>query len=125
MPKLFGVDIQSLVAKNIGPGVFPITLIQVTKGVRTPGSLTRGTNSTEVPVTGKGFEDSYSDHHISNTSTKESDRKITLIWGTFPSGTAAPKNGDKVVSDGVTYLIAKDGVTRDPASATFTCHCVK
>lgn len=125
MPKLFGTDIKSIVAKNVGKGLPLVTFTSVVPGTRTPGSLTAGTQPVETDYEGRGMVGTYSDHHVANTSVKASDRKILLIWGTFLSSAPDPKPGDKILAEGITYVIVKDGVSRDPASATFTCQCRK
>ena len=119
MPSLFGIDIQGIVASEIGPGVLDATLVVVTPGTRTPGNLSGGVNPTETNRTGKGFIDNYDDNAIDGTMVQMGDRKIVLITGTFGTPEIAPKRGDKITIEGTTYNVVR--TKRDPAAATFTC----
>lgn len=118
MPKLFGVDIATILAKELGPGLLPVTLIVVTAGVR-GSDLSAGTNPSSKSINGKGFIESYEDSDIDGTLIQSGDRKITLIANTF-EGYPVPVQGNKITIEGSTYLITKP-VKRDPAAATYTC----
>lgn len=113
---LFGAKISKEILKAIGPGVLPATLIKVTSGTRTPGSLTDGTNPTSVSYSGRGFVDDYNLEQKSNTLVQEGDRMVVLIGDSF---SVTPETSDKITIEGSTYVIVS--VMRDPDAATYTC----
>lgn len=102
-------------------GVKAATLIKVTPGTRTPGSLSSGTNPTETSYQCSGFVESYSTFAIANSLAGASDRKISLFAATIPGG-VVPDSGDKIIIDGTTYRV-QDITGRDPAGALFECRC--
>jgi fructose-1-phosphate kinase PfkB-like protein len=120
MPDIFGEDIAGKIYQGLKGKVFDITLTKVEPGTRTPGSLTGGTNPVETAHTVKGFVDHYQDRHIDGTLIQRGDRKIIILGGSLPSG-VVPEPSDKLTAEGETRAIVEDGVTRDPAGATYTC----
>lgn len=123
---LFGVDISGIVASSMGSGLPVITLRKKTPGTRTDGSLTAGTNPKTTTATARGFVDTYKDSQVNGTTIKRGDRYATILGDTI-SPAIIPEPGDEIVaanSLGVseTFKIVEDGVTRDPAAATYTCH---
>lgn len=119
MSELFGVDVSGLIAEHVGPGVFDATLIKITRGARVSGKLTQGVPKTRTSSSGKGFVETYDDRFIDGTLIKSSDRKITLIADTFPSG-IVPNLKDEITIQGLTYTIVGD-IKSDPANATYEC----
>lgn len=120
--KLFGVNISGIIAKAIGPGVLAATLIKVTPGTRTTGSLGSGTNPTEVSYTCRGFIDTQAQRNVDGTLAADGTKRIVLIGDTISGGTVAPALGDKITIEGATYRIPEDGkIDRDPAAATYSC----
>lgn len=116
MPKLFGVDIQGLVAKNLGPGLLVATLSKVTGQTRTDG--TGGLQPTTDDYNCKGFISDYNDYQLNGTLILTGDRQVLLLGGTLPNN-IVPKSGDKVTIESLQYNIIR--VKRDPAAATYTC----
>lgn len=123
--KLFGTNIKKIVSKSVGSGLPKVTLTSVINNTRVAGKLTQGLQPSETQYVGRGVVSKYSDQHVASTSVLASDRKILLIWGSFPEGSPKPKPGDKITAEAVTYRIVSNGVSRDPAEATFTCQCRK
>ena len=121
--KLFGVDIAGLIKKNVGPGVLPATLVKVTPGTRTPGSLTGGTNPTTTDYPCRGFIDSQRVAFANGTTVKAGNKVVVLIGDTIDSGSGvAPAPGDRIMIEGTTYVIPEGGtIDRDPAAATYAC----
>lgn len=120
--KLFGVDISGLVNKHVAPGLLDATLIKVTPGTRTPGSLIDGTNPTETSYACKGFIDKQRRKNVQGSLSSDGTKRIVLIGDSISSGTVAPDLGDKITIEGTTYRIPDDGeIDRDPAAATYTC----
>ena len=117
MVKLFGVDIASEIAKNMGAGLLPATLIVVTTGTRTSGSLTSGKNPSEKTFSCRGIIEDYKETQFNDTSVLRGDRKVLLLGGTLQAG-IVPKLGDKVKIEGFTFNVVN--VNRDPASATYS-----
>ena len=118
--KLFGINISKLIKDNIGPGVLDATLTVVTPGTRTPGSLTGGTNPTEVPYACKGFIDSKELRNRAGQLISDGTEKILLIGDTINGGATAPTVNDRITIESTIYLVVGP-VDRDPAAATYTC----
>lgn len=122
MPDLFGLDIAGMVNDAIvGAGGLPaLTLIKVTPGTRTSGNLTGGTNPTEVPHAGNGFEAPLSSLRP-DTVAAEATGVVVILGASLPSG-IEPKATDKVAFEGAASRIVR--VERDPAAATYICQIV-
>lgn len=118
MVKLFGVNIAKEIAKAMGGGMPKISLIKVTPGERTSGSLSDGNNPTTKTYTGRGIVDDYEDSAYANTEIERGDRRLLILGATLPAG-IFPENGDRAIAEGTTLNIIK--VKRDPAAATYTC----
>lgn len=118
--KLFGVDISGLIHRNMSAGLVPITLKQTTPGTRS------ATNPTAAPApktsthSARGFQDAYTDSQIDGTLIERGDRRILLI-GDSITPAAVPQPGDEITIQGETLTIVANGVSRDPAAATYTC----
>ena len=118
LPNIFGVDIAGIVNSTLGPLVFNQTLIKVT-------SVTDPTNQTneiqtEVSHSCKGFVDEFDDMTIRGTPVKVTGRKIIILGASLPDN-IVPIPGDKITAEGITSTIVGEGVSRDPAGATFEC----
>jgi len=121
MPKLFGIDIAGIVNANISPGLLDAQLVRITKGTRTTGSLSAGSNPTEQTVNCKGFISEYDDRRIDGTIVKAGDREVTLIGRSLSSSdSVVPNINDKIKIEGQTFKIVNP-VKRDPAAATYIC----
>lgn len=118
--RLFGINISGIINKEVGPGVLAATLIKVVAGSRTPGSLTSGTNPTEIPYGCRGFIDSQSLRNQDGSLVDDGSRRIVLIGDSIASA-QVPEVGDKITIESRTYRIAT--LDRDPAAATYTCMC--
>lgn len=118
MPNLFGIDIAGIIGENLGPGLLAATLIKVTQGTRTGGSLTAGMNPTTASYAARGILSDYEDRQINGTLIVQGDKQVLLLGSTIASS-QIPVAGDKVTIEGRTYNIIK--VTRDPAAATYLC----
>lgn len=123
-------DVAKLLAKNLAKygkpiGVKPCTLIKVTPGTRTGGSLSGGTNPTPASYAASGMIESYSQYQIANSLVTVGDRKISILGGSLPMGIVpAPDDQIAIVDlDGVakTFTIVKDGVNSDPIGAVHIC----
>lgn len=124
--KLFGLDIAKLVSTNM-PGMHAGTLNSIVPGARTGGNPGGGNNPTSTPYSFKGFASTYKKH--AQSLVLEATHSILMLAGTMTVPAAfTPKPGDTIVMgagdpelSGKTLVIVDDGVTRDPASATWTC----
>lgn len=123
MAKLFGIDIAKEVADAIkgAGGVLDATLIVVTAGERSASDPTAGVEEKDRGIRCKGFVDVYRESQIDGTRIQMGDRKVVLLGKTIANGTVAPKPNDRITIEGQTMKIVQDGVTRDPASATYAC----
>lgn len=120
---VYGINLSGEINKHLGPAVLPATLIKVTPGTRTPGQLTGGTNPTTTSYACRGFIDSQALRSQPNAGLAIDGRKVAVLIGdSIANGTVAPEPLDKIVLEGVTYIIPEGGkVDRDPAAATYTC----
>lgn len=99
-------------------GVKPCTLVKSTPGVRTPGSLSAGTNSIDVSYAATGFVQEYAAKDIDGSLIQADDRKISIFGASIASGVVPQANDSVVIADpsGVsqTYVIVSpvqgDGV---------------
>ena len=118
MPNIFNADIAGIIAKELGPLVFDQTLTKAAKS-RDPADSTKVvTVETNYPC--KGFIDVFSDKWVNGTTVKVDDHKIVILGASLAVG-IVPEPGDKITAEGSVFVIVKDGVMRDPASATYEC----
>jgi hypothetical protein len=118
-PNLFGLDIAGIVESAISAagGLLPATLIVVTPGTRTPGSVSAGTNPTSTDYACKGLVSDYAVGQIDNTLVQQGDRKVLLIARSIGGGAVEPKPSDRVTIESRTYTVI--AVTRDAAAAAY------
>lgn len=122
MARLFGRDMAGIMGRALGKHLLPATLTKNTPGTVDPDATIDGTNPTERNLPCKGFIESFQDNQIDGTIILRSDRKVTILGATV-SGRIAPEPNDDLTIEGTTYKIVPDGVSRDPAAATYVCHC--
>ena len=119
---LFGVDLASLIAENVGTGLLEATLVVSTPGARTSGSLADGRPTTDVTYTGvKGIWEDVSPNLIDNTQVFLTDRVALLIGNTLPAGVVLKPN-DQIQIEGITLFVIRL-IGRDPAAATYRYLC--
>lgn len=126
MPKLFGLDIDKLVADGIkqAGGVLDVSFTNYVKGTRSATQPSGGTSSTPKKFTAQGFVEEYKDSQIDGEVVVRGDRKVVILGATVsPAGAPAP--GATVTVDEETTTIVEDGVTSDPARATYVCQVRK
>ncbi len=118
MPNLFGLDIAQLVADGIAEAgnLRPGTLTHFTKGTRTVGQLTSGTNPLKTSHTFQGFVEKRTVRRKGQIG-KEQMSVVTLLGATV-SPAVVPDINDKALIDGVTYLL-HELLERDPAGAVY------
>ena len=117
--KFFGVDIQSEVANAFSGEVRTGTLHKKTAGTRTPGTLTGGTNPTEVAHNFDGFLE-YKEVRREGEVSGSIRNVVTIIAGSLNSGATAPEAGDAITIESLRFVIT-DLVERDPAEAVYEC----
>ena len=98
----------------------PATLIKVTAGVRTPGAVSAGVNSTRQGFAAKGIEQNILSLQLAGTLVNGANAAIRLFGATIAGG-QIPVPGDQIVMAGRTYTIVADGVSRDAASVSYLC----
>ena len=118
MPNIFGADIAGKLNQALGSLVFPQTLVK-TSSERDSVDPTKRVK-TGLPFPCKGFVDTYKDEWIDGGLVKVTDRKIVILGSSLPSG-IVPEPGDTILAEGAVYTIVSEGVTRDPAGATYEC----
>lgn len=97
-------------------------LIKVTPGIRNPAAVSAGTNPTTVSYPVKGIPADTRSLMASGTLITGVDRVIRILGATLPAG-VVPVSGDRITMESSTSTIVAQGVSRDPASATFVCQC--
>lgn len=119
MPKLLEGGIAKMVYRGMKAAkmTVPATLIKVTVGTRTPGSLAAGTNPTETSFPAKGFEPQVKAVKIANTLVEEGDRIVAIFGASLTSG-VFPTTKDKITIGGETLRIV--AVETDAAKAVYT-----
>ena len=120
----FGVDIAGIVNETISPGLPTVATIRKRiTGTRTTGQLTGGTNPTILTATGKVVVGGYAAHLIDGTRIKQDDRRVTIIWESVVFATVpfVPETDTMIDVEGKTYNVLS--AKRDPAAATYACHC--
>lgn len=95
------------------------TLVKVTAGTRTAGSLASGTNASETSYPCKGFDDNEKHERIGETLVDSTHRVICLVGDSL--GGQIPASTDKVTIAGVTLPI----VDVEGSPAMWTCLCQK
>lgn len=125
--KLFGLDIAKMVSSNL-PGMHAGVFGSVAPGARTGGNPGGGTNPATTNYSFKGFGSTYKKH--ANSLVIEATHSILMLGGSMAlPANVIPKPGDTITFNagtdpelaGKVLVIVDDGVTRDPASATWTC----
>lgn len=118
MPDIFGLDLAGILLDNLGDSVFDQVLTKSVKTNDPADSTKRITVETTYPH--KGFIDAYDDKWVNGTTVKVTDRKIVILGASLPAG-VEPEPGDKILAEGTSWTIVKEGVKRDPAGATYEC----
>lgn len=131
MPKIAGLDVQKIVAdsfKSAG-GLPSLTLKHRIVGDRSSTDPTAGASVRTTNHTGQGIVEEYRESQVDGTVVQRGDRKVLILGGTI-SPFVEPAPNDLIeleFPDGVTttLTIVENGVTSDPAAATFTCQVRK
>lgn len=105
----------------------PGTLTKVTPTARDPAHPTTGTAPSTTSVTFQGLVASFTPYQIANTVITGATRLVKVFGSTLPSG-VVPAPGDLITIEGLTSTIvnddgAKKAVSRDAASAVYSCQC--
>lgn len=124
MPDVFGLNIAEILesAVSAAGGLRPATLIKVTPGTRTAGSLADGTNPIRVRYQTQGIVEPTSKGDWNGQAwdmTRRETVTVTLLGAPLTRAGAVPESGDLVEIEGATYALGQ--VTRDPAAATYSC----
>lgn len=117
-------DIAKIAASAlVGAGMTkPVVLIKTTAGTRTPGAISSGTHPTTTSHPAKGLPVDTRVLMRDGTLIAGVDRVIRILGATLPAG-ITPAPGDAITLEGTTSRIVAEGVSRDPASATYLCQC--
>ena len=120
MPKLFGVRIDKLIQKHVGP-LLKGTLYEDVAGVRSASDPTAGPQGGSVKTYSfEGIIQFYRDNEVDNELILHQDRKI-LIKALSIKPSVVPQKGMRIrmEDDEGTYQVVR--VNRDPATATYLC----
>ena len=123
MAKLFGIDIAALLQKELAPGLLKGQLIYPVSqnSARDPLDPTNGIGHGTVNTAAfRGIANTYTDKEIDGELVLKEDRKFLIIANSIQGG-VVPETGMKIELSGTpgTWFIVR--VSRDPASATYTC----
>jgi len=118
MANLFGLDIAKIVANEIkaAGGLVSCTLTHITKGTRTAGDLTGGTNPTTTTHSCQGFVETKT-KRMTGTLVEEPMSVVTIIGGSIKPA-VVPSPTDTIDVDGVVWTLY-ELISRDPASAVY------
>lgn len=116
MAKIFGVDIRKVVGQAVGSGLPLVSLLKVTPGTRTTGSLSGGNNPTSQSFSVRGVVSAINVSRF-EAPIDDATAQVTLIADGLPE-TVSPAVGDEIVADGVQYVVVN--VKTDPAKAAHT-----
>ena len=121
--RLFGVDIGRLVAKNIGPGVLPVTIEKKQFGTRDPEKLTGGKQALPPLVFegARGWWEDFTGNPPPGVTILSDDRKAIVLGDTIPAG-AMPERGTLLTIEGIQQKVIRK-ISRDPAAAVFVFQC--
>ena len=119
---LFGQDISGLVASIMGPGLPAIRLLKRQVGPPDDSEPTAEPPISYRAVPCRGFEDNSEETRRTGSQVQQSGRLILLLGDTLPRGTA-PEPGDLIEILGERVEIIGEGVSSDPARATYLCAC--
>ena len=117
MPKLFGIDIAGIIAKEIGPGLVDATIHRQTQSDRDPSDPGAGLPVTEDDITCKEVLAFFDIKEIDGTLVQEDDRLVIVIVGTM-SEEVEPLPTWGVTIEDKRYTVIR--VRRDPAAATYS-----
>lgn len=121
MPNLFGLDIAGIANRALGKLLLPVVLRKSIPGDRSSSNLTGGTNASHADFACRGVFTEFTQTEKLGGNVRVNDRKILVLGASIASG-QVPQPGDDLTIEGKTYKIVDDGVTRDPAAASYECH---
>lgn len=117
---LFGQDISGTVARLMGPGLPKVRLLKRQVGSIDDANPTAAPTVSYRSVPCRGFEDNSEDTRRLGTEVQQTGRLVLILGDTLPRGTV-PEPGDRIEILGETLEIIGEGVTSDPARATYLC----
>ena len=119
---LFGVNISGAIKSSMAYGLPQVRLLKEQVGDVDPLNPTAAPPLSYRSVPCRGFEDNSEETRRTGTQIQQTGRLILILGDTLPSGTV-PAPGDRVQLLGETLEIIGEGVSTDPAHATFLCSC--
>lgn len=119
MTMIFGVDFPAEIFSAMGDQLPELTLIKIAYA-GLPLNPTQGRVQTETLHLCRGIVDKYREGQETGTTVQDNKRTVLILAGSLPEG-VVPAPNDRILVEGIRLTIAKDGVERDPASATYLC----
>jgi len=120
---LFGVNISGILARTMGAGLPRVRLLKKQVGAIDESAPTDAPSISHRSVPCRGFEDDSQDRRRDGTQVQTTGRVVVILGDTLPRGTI-PEPGDLIEILGETLEITGEGVSTDPARATYSCRCV-
>lgn len=119
---LFGVDIAAEIHAAMSSGLPAVRLLKEQVGPVDEANPTAEPVASYRSVPCRGFEDNSEETRRGGTQVQQSGRLILIIGNSLPSG-VVPLPGDRIQILGETLEIIGEGVSTDPAHATYLCAC--
>lgn len=120
--KLFGQDIAAIVKRAMSSGLPRATLRRPTASPIDPANPTANPTVSYRSFPCRGFEDSSAETRRMATAVQQTGRLVLLLGDTLPAS-VFPAPGDLIVILGEELEIIGEGVSSDPARATYLCAC--
>lgn len=117
---LFGVNISGIVKQAMAAGLPKATLRKPNYSALDVASPTAEPSVSYRAYPCRGFEEEAAVVRRGGTAVETGQRVILLLGDTLPKG-VQPEPGDRITLLGETTEIVGDGVTTDPARATYLC----
>lgn len=120
----FGTKFAALLDKGLRAGSsamggnINITLVSITRGTRTPGSISAGTNPTSTSVPCRGFAEKQKSIYDSAANSYRKVNVVAVLGASLPTGTI-PKVGDRLIVDGASKGISE--VIDESSGALYEC----
>lgn len=119
---LFGQDISGAVKRAMASGLPAATLRKPSYSAVSAAAPTAAPTVSFRSYPCRGFEEQAATVRRAGTAVATGERVVILIGDTLPAG-IRPGPGDRITILGETLEIVGDGVSNDPARATYTCIC--
>lgn len=120
--RLFGVDIAAVIKASMASGLLPVRLRKRQRSALDPDDPTAEPSVSYRAYPCRGVEDEPEQTRLRGTQVDQASRFVLILADTLPRG-VEPEPGDRIEILGLDLEIVGDGVSTDPARATYLCAC--